>query len=90
MSGSSSVLLVIDFICICVGLAGIIAGGVGHSWWKTDINIGVVERVIETGLWRTCTTTDGKVECQRRNDILDFNNRGSYVFSSRYLRNCLS
>lgn len=74
MSGASSLLLVIDFICICVGLAGIIAGGVGHSWWKSEILGGKIEE----GLWRRCTDTlvTSSVACSRREDILKFKAAG--------------
>ena len=70
MSGTSSIVLVITFICLCVGLAGTIAGGIGHSWWKTDNTLVTVE----IGLWRACTTTKltDQISCVRRDGILKF------------------
>ena len=49
MGTTTGVFLVINFICLCVAMAGIIAGGVGHSWWKSET---AIEKA-EVGLWRS-------------------------------------
>jgi len=43
----SIVLLILDFICVCLALAGNIASLTGYSWWKTSSHQDI-------GLWREC------------------------------------
>lgn len=50
MGTTSGVVLVLNFICIGVAVAGITAGIVGHSWWKTENT----DQKMEEGLWRNC------------------------------------
>jgi len=42
----SIILLILNFICVCLALAGNVASLTGYSWWKTGTK--------EIGLWREC------------------------------------
>ena len=72
MGTTTGVVLVLNFICICIGIAGIVAGAIGHSWWRSENS---VEKT-ELGLWRTCVTNlgdDSTVCGTSRTDVLKFN-----------------
>jgi len=43
----SIVLLILNFICVCLALAGNIASLTGYAWWKTSTHQ-------DLGLWREC------------------------------------
>jgi hypothetical protein len=60
---SRSVVAIV-IILLCIGLGGIISGGVGTSWYTES-------SALETkiGMWKSCQSND---VCQRRKDLLRF------------------
>ena len=72
MGTTVGILLVMNFTCICIGIAGIVAGGIGHSWWKTENSLTKNEQ----GLWRSCITSgadkDSTVCGTSRDHVLKF------------------
>ncbi|XP_066917512.1 uncharacterized protein [Clytia hemisphaerica] len=71
MGTTTGVVLVLNFICISVGIAGIVAGAIGHSWWRSENS---VEKT-EIGLWRSCVTllSSDDTSCgTSREDVLKF------------------
>ena len=77
MGTTSGVLLILNFAAICFGIAGIIAGAIGHSWWKNENNVFKKE----DGLWRSCITSslngDSTVCGTSRQNVLEFTDMGS-------------
>jgi len=58
----SIVLLILNFICVCLALAGNLASLTGTSWWKSTN--------AENGLWRKCMDdSDGNLNCDIKSDI---------------------
>ena len=72
MGTTVGIVLVLNFTCICIGIAGIVAGGIGHSWWKTENSLAKQE----LGLWRKCKTDgvnkDSTVCGTSRDNVLKF------------------
>jgi len=53
----SIVILILNFICVCLALAGNVASLTGYSWWKSSTE--------ELGLWRRCSTdVNGNMKCE--------------------------
>jgi len=61
-----------NLILLLIGLAGVIAGAAGTSWW-----VGGVNEIHKESLWRLC---DGTNECINRDNVLKFeeNYRGKF------------
>ena len=66
------VMWILTAITLWIGLAGIIAGAVGNSWWKTFVASDNAD--MNKGLWRCCVKVRNKAEnCDNRKEILNFN-----------------
>lgn len=58
----SIILLILNFICVCLALAGNVASLTGYSWWKTPTK--------ELGLWRECQyDTNSDLKCTIRENL---------------------
>jgi len=74
MGTTSGVVLVLNFTCIAVAVAGITAGIVGHSWWKNEDSY----KKTESGLWRDC------IHHKQMDETLCGENRGNIFKFSKY------
>ena len=63
--GCAIALLVLNFICVCLAVAGNVAALTGYSWWKSGNGR-------ETGLWRYCEKKNNLNSCTLRSDLFQF------------------
>ena len=66
----SRFVVAIVIVLLCIGLGGIICGGVGTKWYTESSS----HLNAEIGMWKSCT----ELVCERRSDLLQFKTKESY------------
>lgn len=73
--GCAIALLVLNFIAVCLALAGLVASLTGYAWYERESANGVK---YEYGLFRYCTTSSNDdFNCEFRKEI--FNTSDSFI-----------